>query len=294
MRSTPRSTAGVPSATRRLPAAMPGHRGPAHEAQGHRPGPVAEHGVGADPGPLVGDDGLDLPGHRRPPPWHQRRDGGGAAAHVLSLASASLSCSTFTKGEPRKPSGMPCVCWLIRLLQAGRRDPRGLRDHRDLRERVLRRDVGVQTAPRRGHQVGRRVDAPAAPVRHQVLRVVQQLLRAWTEVGRARTSGDAVRHQGVVAGVADRAVTLELPDVGVRAQVVGTSLEHATAQGVTGAARLRPVLADEPRTVRRDGAVCLAPEEGLGDPGAGEGVQEAEEDSEDQDRDDRAAEMVII
>ena len=60
---------------------------------------------------------------------------------------------------------------------------------------------------------------------------------------------------------------------------------------MTGAARLRPVLADEPRTVRREGAVCLAPEEGLGDPGAGEGVQEAEEDGEDDDRDDGATEM---
>src|SRR5208283_4308980 len=96
------------------PGCDPGHRGPAHEAQDHGPGPVPERDVGADPRPLVGDDRLDLPGHQCPSPGHQRRDGGGATAHVLSLARASFSCSTFTKGEPRKPSGMPCVCWLIR------------------------------------------------------------------------------------------------------------------------------------------------------------------------------------
>ena len=76
--------------------AIPGTAGPPVEAQDQRAGPVDQDGVGADPGPLEGDDRLDLAGHPRPLSWHQRRDGGGGAPHVLSLARASLSCSTLT------------------------------------------------------------------------------------------------------------------------------------------------------------------------------------------------------
>ena len=93
--STPRSSAGVPSATTRDPEAIPGTPTPAEEAQDQRAGPVDQDGVGADPGPLVGDDRLNVAGYPRPLPWHQRRDGGGGAPHVLSLARASLSCSTL-------------------------------------------------------------------------------------------------------------------------------------------------------------------------------------------------------
>ena len=88
------------------PRGDPRHGGAAHEAQHQRPRAVVEDGVGPDPGPLQGVDRLDLARHCRPPTRHERRDDG-RCPHVLSWASASFSCSTFTKGEPRKPSGMP-------------------------------------------------------------------------------------------------------------------------------------------------------------------------------------------
>ena len=50
--------------------------------------------------------------------------------------------------------------------------------------------------------------------------------------------------------------------------------------------RGRPVLSDQGRAVGRDRSVGLVPEQELGDAGAGEGVDEAEEDREDHDRDD--------
>ena len=83
---------------------------------------------------------------------------------------------------------------------------------------------------------------------------------------------DAVGHERVVAA---GNVFLRVRRVGPG--VVGTAVEHAAAQGVPGALRRRPVLADEGRAVGGDRAVGLMGEQELGDAGPGEGVDETEE-----------------
>ena len=134
------------------------------------------------------------------------------------------------------------------MLEHGGGDPGGVRHHRNLHQGVLLADVGVVPAARGGDEIGRRVDATRLPVGHQGLRVRQQGLGAGPQVGRG---GRAVVQHG---GVAGDVVSLQrvVPTGGDRVERAGVgphprraTLEHATTQGITGAPRLGPVLADQ-------------------------------------------------
>ena len=70
--------------------------------------------------------------------------------------------------------------------------------HRDLDDRVLRRDVRVIPTSRRRYEVRCRVDTKLVPILDKFFRIVEKDARTRPEVGGARLPGYAIGHERVV------------------------------------------------------------------------------------------------